>query len=124
MSRSRPRLLRIVGHTPRVQTSTEVITAVRNYESRLNKIRSASVQSHVAQPHKKANNEAWDWHETVQVGIAFEDRLDEIVQVLEPKHKMWDGHLGQMFGVEHCVDLVPDLQAAHIGPVSRRHRHA
>ena len=59
---------------------------------------------------KKAINDARDWHETAQIGSAFEDEREEVLQVLEPRHKIWDGQLGQMFGVQHHVDLVPDAK--------------
>ena len=64
----------------------------------------------VTQSQKNAIKEARDWHETVQNGSTFEDRRDEVLQVLEPHHKMWDGHLGQMSGVEHHIDLMPDAK--------------
>ena len=87
-----------------------MIAAVGNDVLRLKKRRFACVQSHVAQSQKKAINDARDWHETVQIGSAFEDRRDEVLQVLEPQYRIWDGHLGEMSGVKHRIDLVPDAK--------------
>ena len=99
-----------LADTACTEAPVETVAAVQRDELRLSKRRSACVQSHVTQSHKKAITEARDWHETVQIGSAFEDRRDEVLQVLEPHHKMWDGHLGQMAGVEHHIDLMPDAK--------------
>ena len=44
----------------------------------------------------------------IQISSVFEDRRDEVLQVLEPSLKIWDGRLSQMFGVEHHIDQMPD----------------
>ena len=87
------------------RTSTEVITAVGNEELRLTQNRSACVQSHLARSQKKAIDDARDWRETVQVGSAFEDRRSDVLHVLEPLHKMWDGQVGLISSAAHEIDL-------------------
>ena len=69
------------------------------------------MQSHVTQLQKKAINEAKDWHEMVQIGSAFEDRHNEVLRVLDPHHKTWDGQLSRMSDIEHQIDLVPDAKS-------------
>ena len=86
----------------------EAIATIRNDELRLTKRRSACIESHATQSKKKATDDDKDWHDTVQIGSAFEDRLPEVLLVLEPFHKMWDGHLGLMAYAAHAIDLVPE----------------
>ena len=96
--------------TVHTEAPIETEAPVQRDELRLRKRRSACVQSHITQSQKKATNEARDWNETVQIDSTFEYRREEVLQLLEPHHKMWDGHLGQISGVEHHIDLMPDAK--------------
>ena len=46
----------------------------------------------------------------MQIGSVFESRRLEVLEVLEPWHKMWDGHLGLMSSAAHEMDLMPDAK--------------
>ena len=99
-----------VHDRPISQEKGETITAVQQDKLRMSKRRSACVQSHIVQSEKKGALTEKDWHETVQIGSKFEHRRSEVLSVLEPHHKMLDGHLGKMSGVEHEIDLLPDAK--------------
>ena len=63
-----------VAQSERTETAVETITMVQNDELGLTKKQSACIQSHVVQSVKKAADDANDWHDTVQIGSAYEDR--------------------------------------------------
>ena len=97
-----------VDSRPTPHDEGEAIAAVRQDDLRLSKRISACIQSHISQAEKKTASDAKDWNETVQIGSEFEHRGNEVLSVLEPHHKMWDSHLGEISEVEHEIDLLPD----------------
>jgi hypothetical protein len=53
------------------------------------------------------------WEDQVDLGHLSEDERAVVMRMLEPHKDMWDGHLGTVSAMQHCIQLKQGAQPVH-----------
>jgi hypothetical protein len=67
-------------------------------------------------PNAEPAQEVAAWQDEVYLAHLPPDEQVEVLRMLEPDPRMWDGHLGTMAGTTHRIEVLPGSKPVHAHP--------